>query len=75
MESGLEYRGYTINIYQNPETVWADIRGLLFNKHTKKSSHGVVAEGDEVEVVKRPRRNRWTTGNRQILVGPRNVSI
>jgi hypothetical protein len=51
-----EYRGYTINIYQNAETVGADIRAYfstIVDKHTKKFSQGLVAEGDEVEVVKK----------------------
>lgn len=58
MES-YQYRGHTINIYQNGQTVGADIRAYIstiVDKHTKKFSEGVLAEGDEVEVVKKGRR-------------------
>lgn len=51
-----QYRGYTINIYQAAGTVGADIRAYfstIVDKHTKKYSEGVVADGEEVEVVKR----------------------
>ena len=51
-----QYRGHTINIYQNAETVGADIRSYfstVVSKHTKEYSEGVVADGEEVEVVKK----------------------
>jgi hypothetical protein len=51
-----QYRGYTINIYQHGQTVGADIRSYfstVVSKHTKQYSEGVVADGEEVEVVKK----------------------
>jgi hypothetical protein len=51
-----QYRGHTINIYQNGQTVGADIRSYfstVVSKHTKKYREGVVADAEDVEVVKK----------------------
>lgn len=51
-----EYRGYPIKIWQDANTVGADIRNYFSTVgsiHTKTYSDRVVAESEQVEVVKK----------------------